>query len=194
MNRSCIFLFRGFVPVLLLGISVSLAAKKKADAPVTFFAQTIVKNNGQIFRGDSSVITVYAYSRMPFASVQTPAKAPKVKGYRVRKLSGRGQRQSITYIDGQPYYTVACGQYMANPTKNGKYKFPKIAVEAVVMEEKAEERPQSDPFFGPFSDFFRRPEYRHIKQHCKAPAQAFQVVDPPRKSSEQLRHEGKMLI
>ena len=44
------------------------------------------------------------------------------------------------------------------------------------------------------SDFFRQPEYNHIKQSATSPATPFEVVSPPRKSSEQLRHEGKMLI
>ena len=81
-----------------------------------------------------------------------------------------------------------------NSSKNGKYKFPKVKVNAVVMEEKEEDRNRRDPFFGPFSDFFRQPEYNHIKQSATSPATPFEVVSPPRKSSEQLRHEGKMLI
>ena len=52
---------------------------------------------------------------------------------------------------------------------------------------------EGDSLLG-ISDFFRQPEYNHIKQSATSPATPFEVVSPPRKSSEQLRHEGKMLI
>ncbi len=185
---------RHTVLLLSLLLMFSAGAKTKPAGKVRVFAQTEIRNQGQIARGDSSAVTVYAYSTMPFANVQVSSKVPKVKGCHVRLLPQRNYRQSVTYIEQQPYYTVPCAQYMVSPTKNGNYKFPKIKINAVVMEEKEEDRSHRDPFFGPFSDFFRQPEYNHIKQSFTAPAQPFQVVNPPRKSSEQLRHEGKMLI
>ena len=189
-----LYLQRAFTALLTLCLLTTTVAGKTKKVQNALFAKTVVKNDAKIYRGDSSVVTVYAYSLMPFGSVQTPAKAPKLKGCHVRRLPQRGQRQSITYLDGRPYYTVVCGQYMVGSSKNGKYKFPKVKVNAVVMEEKEEDRNRRDPFFGPFSDFFRQPEYNPINQSATSPATPFEVVSPPRKSSEQLRHEGKMLI
>ena len=65
-----LYLQRTFTALLTLCLLTTTVAGKTKKVQNALFAKTVVKNDAKIYRGDSSVVTVYAYSLMPFASVQ----------------------------------------------------------------------------------------------------------------------------
>ncbi len=177
---------------LLSFFACSFAAQAKQSD--VFFAKVVVPDSGRFYRGDSTVVSVFLYARHPIGDIQIDDKRLHVSGCTVRRIY-TGQRQSISRINGQTYYTVLCARYSVASDKKGKTVFPQLSVTAnLYVEQKDGRQYRADPFFGPFDDFFRQPSYKKEKKSIRTPLYRIEVTDAPRKTMRELQRSGKTII
>lgn len=183
-----------FTNVLLLLVFLALTLQLQAKDETTFFAKVVAPNNGQIYKDDSTVVSIYLYAKHPIGDIQINNKRIHIDGCSVRRIPA-GQRQSISRINGQAYYTVLCAQYSVAATKKGKTEFPQLSVTAnLYIEQESKQQQRIDPFFGPFDDFFRQPSYKKEKKTIHTPQFKMEVTDAPRKTMQELQRSGKTII
>ncbi len=177
---------------LLSFFTCSFAAQAKQGD--VFFAKVVVPDSGRIYRGDSTVVSVFLYAKHPIGDIQIDDKHVHVSGCTVRRIYA-GQRQSISRVNGQAYYTVLCARYSVASDKKGKTSFPQLSVTAnLYVEQKDDREYRPDPFFGPFDDFFRQPSYKKVKKSIRTPLYKIEVTDAPRKTMQELQRSGKTII
>ena len=181
---------RFYLYFLLLLTPLLLQAKTDEE----FFAKVVAPNKGNIYTDDSTIVSVYLYAVKPIGDIQVDDKNLKIKGCKVRKAyQGNGSRQSVTTLDGKRYYTVICAQYYVTGNDKGSCAFPSLSITANLYTEEKKQQ-QSDPFFGPFDDFFRTPTYKKEKKSIHSPQFKLQVSNEPQKTTEELRKSGKVVI
>lgn len=177
---------------LLLLLACPSVIQAKSDGDI--FAKVVAPDSGRLYRGDSTVVSVYVYSRYPISSIDIDDKRLRVAGCEVRKLYAR-KRQSVTRINGQTYYTVLGALYSVASDKKGKTHFPQLSLTAnLLVEQEDEGERRADPFFGPFDDFFRQPSYKKVKRSIRTPLYKMEVTDAPRKTMRELQRSGKTII
>lgn len=159
----------------------------------TFFSKVKVEQDGNIFIGDSAVVSLILYATQPIGDIDINDAQLKVNGCRIRRAYfNSGRRQQITYVDQKPYYTVIGAQYVVVGMKKGKTTFPSLDVKANLYIEQETQR-QGFDFFDPFS-MFSQPTYKKEKKSLRTPTVKIQVTEAPTKSTEQLKKEGKTVI
>ena len=179
-----------FVLLLLLACPSVIQAKSDGD----IFAKVVAPDSGRLYKGDSTVVSIYVYSRSPISSIDIEDKRLHIAGCEVRKLYAR-KRQSVTRINGQTYYTVLGALYSVASDKKGKIHFPQLSLTANLLVEQEDERERrADPLFGPFDDFFRQPSYKKVRRSIRTPLYKMEVVDAPRKTMRELQRSGKTII
>lgn len=162
---------------------------------IKLFAKAETQNEAKVYLDDSIVVSIYAYSTLPFGDVEVSDKLPRVTGCRVRRIgSARRLTQNITRVDGKPYYTILCAQYAVVGLKKGTTSFPKIDLNVVLLEEEAQNQNRDRSFFDFFDDMFRRPSYKQIKKATQTTQLKLEVTTAPQKTFEQLKREGKTII
>jgi hypothetical protein len=182
--------------LLLLGLMALLCQPLKAKDNIKLFAKAVSEENGKIIVDDATVVSVYVYSNYPIGEVNISDKPVKMSGCDVRSVStGRRLRQSMTRVDGKPYYTVLGAQYLVSGQTLGRTTFPQLDINVTLLQEEKQTRDrESDSFFDLFDPFFRRPSYKKIKKAVRSDLLKMEVVKAPRKSAEQLKSEGKVVI
>lgn len=181
LRRSLIFCF------LILSI-YPLATRAKDDQEV--FARVVINGGDHIITGDSTVFSVILYSSLPFGEVRCTDSHVKISGCHVRKTyQGNGRRQSRRYLGDRAYYTTLWAQYVIGSDDKGKYTFPSLSFSLQLYVEQNDDIDPFDPF-----GFFRQPSYKKVKANFKSPETRFEVIDQPRKTTEELMKSGKTVI
>lgn len=167
----------------------------EASSGIKLFAKAEAGNEAKVYLDDSIVVSVYAYSTLPFGDVEVSDKLPRVTGCRVRRIgSARRLTQNITRVDGKPYYTILCAQYIVAGLKKGTTTFPKVDLNVVLLEEEDTSQNRDRSFFDFFDDMFRRPSYKQIKKTTQTTQLKLEVTTAPQKTFDQLKREGKTII
>lgn len=175
----------------LLMTCTPLAARTTGD----LLARTMVANEGRVVMGDSTLVSVYLYSDRPIHSYRLDDRRLKVKGGRLRCIyRGDSRRQSLTRLNGKPYYALVCAQYVFTPSKKGRTTLPAWAVKAELIEETVTTQRRIDPFFGPFDSWFTPTERKLVKGKTRTKAVTVEVNEAPRKTIRQLKSSGKNII
>lgn len=181
--------------LLLITLCVLLPQTLQAKGDIKFFAKAVLEEKGKVFVDFPAMVSVYVYSDHPFGEVKIDDKPIKMNGCEVRRIPiGNRLRQGIAKVDGKPYYTVLAAQYMVTAQTPGRATFPQLDVNAVLLEEEQPEEPEDDSFFNFFDSFFRQPSYKKIKKAVRNDLLKMEVLKAPKKSAEQLKSEGKVII
>lgn len=174
---------------------LSIYHSAEASTGIKLFAKAEAQNEAKVYLDDSIVVSVYAYATLPFGDVEVSDKLPRVSGCRVRRIgSARRLTQNITRVDGKPYYTILCAQYVVAGLKKGTTTFPKVDLNVVLLEEDATSQDRSRSFFDFFDDIFRQPSYKQIKKTTQTTQLKLEVTTAPQKTFDQLKREGKTII
>ena len=172
--------------VITLISPITINAKEGQE----IFSRVVINNGEHIIAGDSTVFSVIIYSNLPFGEIKCTDSNVKISGCRVRQTyQGNGRRQSRSYLGGRAYYSTVWSQYVIGSNNKGKYTFPSLSFSAQLYIEQSDDIDPFDPF-----GFFRQPRYKKVKATLKSPETKFEIIDQPRKSTEELMNSGKTVI
>ena len=177
--------------ILFLLLSISLQAKSDEK----FYTEIIGQNDGKIYPNDSIIVSLHLYATRPIGDIQLNDSKLKISGCSVRRLyTGNEGKQFIIQKDGENLYTVVCAQYSIAPKKKGTYYFPQLSLTANLYIQQQNKQNDYDPFFGSFDDFFNTPTYKKEKKNLRTPTYKMEVVEKPKKTIEELRKSGNIVI
>jgi len=175
--------------LLLLALALLLLAAPAAaqkSAP-TLFVRTIVKKTPFI-KGDSTLVSFVLYSDAEFQKVVCKTKKLKIKRGSLRKLDvNRARSGGRARYQNRIYNTLIWSQYMVASDDVGKIVVPPLEFECVLRVYQ-----QSND---PFDRFFnRRRSYKDVEMKTKSEETTIEVIEKPRKNTNELLKSGGKVI
>ncbi len=182
MKSRLHFLFLLLTTLLPLGTYA-----RPASDEIDFFAR-IQPDPEVVYAGDSCVVSVVLYAKLPFKSVETTPDQLRIHGGHHRLLPQRERTQTQVRLDRGIYYSTVWARFLVGRDEIGKMRFDRLRLNArfSVMEAVA----------SPFADFFG-PEWREkeIRQaSCHLPALILSFQKPPQRTTRDILQSGGVIV
>ena len=165
-------------------------AKEDSDGIALFAVASLPQGVEEAYLGDSVIVTLTLYANVDFGSIDnTNDKVPSVKHATVRRYrADRRLNQEVAVYQGRRYYAVRAEQYAVTPDQLGELTFPAQKYD-VVLSVKQRSRDPFDSFFP-----FGRTETRRVEKTCTSEPLRIKVIKRPRRTIEEMRRSGAVIM